>query len=169
LLKWYTEWKSQSVEKRHAAVLEVWESELARKPYDYEYRFEEHTKRFLNLLRRGSVMLPAVQAAQNQSPDLARRGTLEFFKAFWTGHCNPDLVKELLQDGRQTQVIACDIIAAAADTSWKDELAKLLRAPRLPTDPDPPSWSKLLDKACETLVICHEAEALPLLAELKDV
>lgn len=165
LLAWLANWKTSSKEERCSAILTAWESEFDRKPNDYDYHFDEHSKRYRNLLRRGSEMLSAVEAAQATAPDLRRRGTLEFFKAHWTGHGDAAVVKELLHGDRQTQQIACDIIAASADVAWKDELAKLLLTPRSPTEPDPPSWSRLLDKVGETLVMCHEAETLPILVE----
>ena len=54
--------------------------------------------------------------------------------------------------------MACDIIAASNNSSWKDELAKLIHTPRSPTDSDALGWGRLVDKAGEALVICHDAE-----------
>jgi hypothetical protein len=62
-------------------------------------------------------------------------------------------------------MIACDIIATALDSSWKGQLAELLRTQQ-PSE-DVRSWVHLVDKAVETLVICHDADALPLLKEIQ--
>lgn len=164
LIAWYAVWKPQSPEQRHAAVVAAWDSEFVRVPHDHEHLFAELTRRYANLLRRGPAMLPAVESAQANS-DLIRRGALETLKAYWTGRCDKAVVEELLKGNRRQQMLACDIIAAAGDASWKDQLTELIRAPRSPSE-DLPLWAKLMEKAAETLVMCHDAEALPLLKEI---
>ena len=160
LLAWYRDWKTTPKDRRESVVLAKWESELVRKPYDGEHLFAEHFKRFENLLRRGLAMLAAVEAAQAHTSDLTRRGALEFLKAYWTGHCDRALVEEILKGNRHAQIMACDIIAAAIDTSWKDQLVELLRTPSSPSEVDVRAWVNMVQKATETLVMCHEIEDL---------
>lgn len=166
LLAWLSDWKAQSFDGRQVAVLTAWETEFVRKPNDGEHLFAAQTNRFRNLLQRGSAMLPAVEKLQSETSDLTRRGALEFLKAYWTGNCDRTLVEELLKSNRHSQIIACDIIAAAGDTTWKDRLAELLRTPRSPSEVDVRAWVNMVDKAAETLAICHDTDALPLLREV---
>ena len=70
-----------------------------------------------------------------------------------------ELVNELLRAGRPQQMLACDIIAAAQDPAWKDQLVSLLGK----IVPGEPESAHLEIKATETLVICHGVEAIPLL------
>jgi hypothetical protein len=167
LMTWLAEWQDLSSDQRSVAVVSAWQDELQRTPGDYEsLYFASQVTRYRNLLRRGPAMLPAVQAVQSRSSDLTVRGGLEFFKAFWTGQCDAGLVSELLDGNFHQQMIACDIIAAAIDTSWKDQLAELLREQEPPSD-NLPAWVRRVDKAVETLVMCHDVEALPLLKPLQ--
>ncbi len=160
LLAWYAVWKTHPTDRRHVSVLAKWETELVRKPYDGEHLFEQHDKRFRNLLRRGTIMLPAVQEAQAQSSDLRRRGALESLKAFWTGVCDRALVEELLQGDRHAQILACDIIVAANDNSWNDQLLELIDTPQVASEVDVRARVNMVEKATETLVMCHDIEDL---------
>jgi hypothetical protein len=167
LLDWHVKWKRLPPEARPAAVLDAWRAELVRIPGEYEgMHFSEQLRRFRNLLRRGTALLTAVEAAQTESADLTLSGQLEFLKAFWTGRCDSQIVTQLLNGTRHQQMIACDVIAAAVDVSWKRELAGLLRTQRTDSA-NPRLWVYLNEKAAETLVICHEADAIPLLKEMQ--
>ena len=105
------------------------------------------------------AMIPAIKAVQATTTSLQHRAGLEFAKAFWTGECDRVLIEELLRSGPTPQMLACDIIAAAQDPEWKDELVDLI-GKKIAGDQES---AHLEIKASETLVICFGVEALPLL------
>ena len=163
LLAWLRDWKAAAPAQRLDAVVTAWQPHMEGKYRDYGFLFEDQLQRYRNLLRRGSVLLPAVEAAQTGAADIRRRGVLEFAKAYWTGRCDHELVEQLLRGDRQQQMLACDIIAAAQDSAWKNQLASLLTASRSSKSDEFLDSNHLEIKATETLVICHGIQALPLL------
>lgn len=163
LLAWLRDWSAADPAQRLNVVAATWRSRLDEKYPDYGYLFEDQLKQYQYLLRRGAVMLPAVEAVQATMPDLRQRGRLEFIKAYWTGQCDHTLVDELLRGDRQQQMLACDIIAVAQSLAWKDQLASLLTASSSSKSNELVESNRVEIKATETLVICHGIQAIPFL------
>ncbi len=152
-------WKGLPDDQRLDMVLQAWRPVFDQKYADGSYHWEEQIRRCQNLLRRGRAMIPAINAAQATTTSLQHRAGLEFAKAFWTGECDRSLIEELLRSGPTPRMLACDIIAATQDPSWKEELVDLI-GQQIAGDPE---TAHLEIKASETLVICLGVEALPLL------
>lgn len=158
-LLWLNDWKAVSPAERDDAAIAMWMPRMSQKPQDHERLFDGQVRRYGNLLRRGPEMIPAIERAQASTANLLQRGGLEFAKAYWTGRCDRELVEKLLQGNRQQKMLACNIIAAAEDSSWKDQLNNVLGE----YVSGEPEAGYLEEKVIETLVICNGPDAVPLI------
>lgn len=168
ILAWYDQWAALSQSARQDAVVAMWLDELVNPKLRPEDVFAAgQLGRLQNLLGRGTVLLPTIDAAQQHTADLSLRGSLEFVKVFWTGELNEQLVTELLAGDEHQQSIACDIIAVTGSTSWKTELNELLNSQKFANSKRP--WIPVVEKAASALVVCHGRDSLPLITAAKSV
>lgn len=133
LLAWQKDHAGDSDQEFYDAVVLRWSEmliHLATTPDPNSYQSDRTpAPQLTNLLGLGAPVVPALKRRQTLAADWHEVAMLEFCVAFLTGQCDAKLVTELLDGEVAQQHLACSIIAAAADGTWDDRVAALLRTP----------------------------------------
>ncbi len=157
LLTRYRELAGKSRVQRIATALDLWDQQLESSPYYMSESGDWATETTLsNLIRLGNdaVTDMQVRAAAVPAKHCWHAGAYHIAVAAITRKVDDEFVKRSLGGETFEQILACEIIAAAGDRRWKQELTELMKQPGGP-----------YKKASHTLAVVHRTEAIPLLRQ----
>jgi len=104
-----------------------------------------------SLIRLGDAVVPLIEQRKETTEELWLKANYDVVLAAITGKVDKRLVETLLDRDYHSQIIACEIIAAADSKEWMPELTQMLKV------------YYASKKAAYTLAVVHRREAIPIL------